>query len=117
DGAVTEIVGGAMDVAALEAAASQPKGEPVAVVVAAIFALGDGQAAEFTGPEDDGVVEETALFEIEDEGGAGLVGHFAEAAKSFRVFVVSVPGLAVEENLDEANALLDEAAGHEATPG
>src|SRR5204863_3937122 len=82
DGAVTEIVGGAMDVAALEAAASQPKGEPVAVVVAAIFALGDGQAAEFTGPEDDGVVEETALFEIEDEGGAGLVGHFAEAAKS-----------------------------------
>ena len=54
DGGVAEVVGRAVDVAPLEAAAGQPEREAVAVVVAAVGPLRDRQAAELAGPEDDG---------------------------------------------------------------
>src|SRR5262245_48152898 len=51
DGLVAEFVGGAVDVAALDAAAGEPHGEAEAVVVATLVALGSGGAAEFTAPD------------------------------------------------------------------
>ena len=51
----------------LNAAAAEPVGEDVGVVVAAFAALRAGHAAELGGPENDRVIEQSALFEIEDE--------------------------------------------------
>ena len=59
-GVVTEVVGGAVDVPAFDAAAGHPDGEAVGVVVATITALSEGCAAEFTSPDDEGGVEEAA---------------------------------------------------------
>ena len=53
DGLVAELVGRAVDVARLEAAAGQPQAEGVAVVVAAVAVLRDRQPAELAGPDDD----------------------------------------------------------------
>ena len=42
-------------------------GEAEGIVVAPAAALGTGHAAEFGGPEHDGIVEETALLEVFDD--------------------------------------------------
>ena len=63
-GAVADFVGFAVDGAGLEAAAGEPSGEALAIVVAARFAAGlhDRQAADFTAPMNNGAVEQAALF-------------------------------------------------------
>src|SRR5262245_43989394 len=87
------------------------------IVIAAILALGYGQAAELAGPEDDGLIEQAALFEVEHEGGAGLIGHLTEAAQFLGVFVVSVTRLAAQINLHETDTPLDEPPSHQTAPG
>ncbi len=52
DGAITEVVGGAVDLAALDAAAGQPDAEPVGVMIAAVLVLGTRRTAELAAPED-----------------------------------------------------------------
>src|SRR5262249_36088809 len=52
DRGVAEVVRRAVDVAPLEAAASQPEAEGVAVVIAALAVLRYRQAAELAGPKD-----------------------------------------------------------------
>ncbi len=82
--------------------------------------MGAGHSAKFGRPEDDGVIEESSLFEVLNEGG-GSGGH-AEGEGSvvtFEVFVaVPVPfGEAVvvaAPDLDVADASFDESAGDEA---
>src|SRR5688572_21010493 len=61
-GFVGPFVGAAVGNAAFDAPASEPVGEAEGVVVAALFALAAGHAAEFGGPKDNGVVEQTAGF-------------------------------------------------------
>ncbi len=63
-GAVTDFVGFAIDGAGLEAAAGEPSGEALAIVVAARFAAGlhDRQSANFAAPMDDRAAEQAALF-------------------------------------------------------
>ena len=74
----SEVVGRSVDVAAFDAAAGEPHGEGVRVVIAAISAaLGHGGATEFAAEDDEGVFEHAALFEILDEGSAGLVDVLA----------------------------------------
>ena len=57
-GAVAEVVGRAVGLAALDAAAGQPDAEAVGVVVAAVAALRAGRAAELAAPEDQRLVEQ-----------------------------------------------------------
>jgi len=62
----------------LDTASGHPHGEAAGVMVAAVilvrqFALAVGRATEFAGEDQDGVVEQPALLEILNEGGAGLV--------------------------------------------
>ena len=73
DGREAEFVGGAVDVAAFDAAAGQPHGEAVVIVVAAVDLAGiraglrqfdGGRAAEFAAPDDERVLEHAALLEI-----------------------------------------------------
>ena len=57
-GVHAEFVGGAVDVAAADAAAGEEGGEGGVVVVATgfgVFALGVRGASEFAGPDDEGV--------------------------------------------------------------
>ena len=125
-GGEAEVIGGTVDVAAFDTATGHPDGEAVVVVVAAFHdafvgaGLGefdDGGAAEFAAPEDEGFIEQAALFEIGEEGADGLIAFAGEAAVVFDV-IVGVPGLAVAvPELDEADAAFEEAAGHEALAG
>ncbi len=121
DDIVAEFVGGAVDGAGLNAAAGHPHGEGFGVVVAAAgaaeggVAFDHGGAAEFAAPDDEGFVEEAALFEVGDEGGAGAVGGAAEFAVVAGDVAVGVP--AFVEDIDEADAAFDHAAGEEAAAG
>ncbi len=104
----------------LNAAAGQPDGEAARVVVAAVVGGGEralrvGRAAEFAAPDDERVVEQAALFEVDDERGGGLVGFGALAADAGGQAAVLVPALVVE--LDEAHAALGQPAGQQAVGG
>lgn len=81
-------------------------------VVVATGALGHGSATEFTAPDDEGVVEEAALFQILDEGGGALVDILCAGLHTADDISVVVPSAVVE--LDKTNATLGHAAGHEA---
>src|SRR5437660_8500381 len=113
-----KLVGCAVADAAFEAAAGHEHGEAVRVVVAAVAGFGDGSAAEFTAPDDGGLIEQAAAFEIADQRGRGLVHVGAAIAEVLVDLAVIVPGLAGAVNdVNGANAALDKAAGQEAAVG
>src|SRR6266550_3648662 len=112
---VAEVIGSAMDVAFLETTTREPERKAVPIVIATILALGHRQTPELAGPKHDGIIKEPALLEIQDERGAGLVGHFAQAAKFLGVLVVRVPRLAVKKDLHKAHALLNQPPRHQTT--
>ena len=117
---VAEVVGAAVFDAGVDAGAGEPDGEAAAVVVAAAVrvpknALAKNSAAEFGEEHHQRVFEEAALFEVVDEGGGGLVDVAALVGELAFDGDVLVPA-AVEE-LDEADAALEQPAGHEAVGG
>ena len=107
DGAVAELVGGTVDVAAFHAAAGKPDREAPVVVVAAHAGLAidqlDGRrATEFTAAEDERFLEEPALFQVGEESGDRLVALLAQRPVRRGDVVVAVPGLNVAvKELDE----------------
>ncbi len=114
------VVGFAVGDAAFDASAGHPGGEAFGVVVAAVVVTGEsalavGGASEFSGEDDEGVIEHAALFEVVDEAGAGLVDVVGLAAHFIGEVDVVVP--ATVEELDEADAALGHAAGEEAVAG
>ena len=58
DGVIAQLVGGAVSLAAFDAAAGQPQAEALLVVVAAIASLADRGPAEFASPDDERAVEQ-----------------------------------------------------------
>ena len=74
DGFVAEFVGGAVDVAGLDAAAGEPAGEAARVVVAAVARFRDRQPAEFAAPHHKGLVQQTEPIQIGDQGRRRPVG-------------------------------------------
>ena len=111
-----EVVGDAVDMAFFEAAPSEPDAEAAVVVIAPIVAaLDHGSAAELAAPDDEGVVEQAALFEVFDQGGAGLVGSLAVLLDGFGEIAMLVPGFVKE--LNEAHPTFGEAAGKQAVAG
>ena len=82
-GVHAQIVGFAVTEARLHAAAGHPDGEGIGMMVAAParpiveVALNERRAAEFSAPNDQRVVQESALLKVADQGGARLVGVFA----------------------------------------
>ena len=120
DEGVAEVIGLSEGGAWLDAAAGSPEGETSRVVVTTIvfagkLALAVRGSSEFSAPDDEGVIEETAHFEVLDEGGGGLVGVVALAGKLFGKGEVLIPAHVVK--LHEADVALCEAAGHEAVVG
>ena len=92
-GLVTEVVGGAVGEAGLHAAAGHPDGEAERIVIATVRALREGRAAEFTGPDDQGGIEQAALAQILDECGDGLIGLLRHLAVAFLHLAVVIPGI------------------------
>ena len=119
-GAVAELVGGAEGEAGLDAAAGQPDGEAVGVVVAAgAVLLGVGGAAELAAPPDERVLEQAAPLQVGEQAGdrpvdgAGVVGVLGQV----RVLVPGrVGGVVAVGHLDEPDARLAEPPGQQALP-
>ena len=87
----------------------------VAAVVGSAIALAIvWSPAEFAAPDDEGVIEHAALFEVSEEGGDGFVDGADEGAVGALDVVVAVPVSGV--GLDEADAFFEEASGEEAFP-
>ena len=116
DGIEAQFVGFSVVESSFDAAAGEPHGEGVGMVIAPIVtALDHGGAAEFATEDDKGVFEHAALFEILDEGGAGLIDILAVLFQAIHEAAVLVPGLV--EKFNEADAALDESAGEEGVVG
>ena len=100
-GAEAKLVRGAVGVAAAGAASSEPAGETIMVVIAAIEGgiFGDRCAAEFTAPQDERALEQAALAEVGEECGKRLVPFAGEFAVRAGEAVVVVPWLTVALSL------------------
>ena len=83
DGVVAEVVGRAVGLAALDAAAGEPDGEAVGVVVAAVLALGAGRPAELAAPDDQGLLEQAALLQVGEQAG-DRAGRSARSKRACR---------------------------------
>ena len=69
DGVEAELVGRAVDDAALDAAAGHPDREAERMMIAAVVPLRAGRAAELGGPDDDRLVEQAALLQVLEQPG------------------------------------------------
>src|SRR5262249_24293559 len=77
-----KLVGGTVNISALDPTAGQPDGKAERVVVAAVLRsalsadLGDGRATELRTADDQSILEQAASFEILDHRGTRSVGVF-----------------------------------------
>src|SRR5439155_16608800 len=111
DHAVTKLIRLADRNPRLDSSAGRPDGERVGMVIAPGVLAGIlvyRSAAELTAPEDDGVVEQTALLEVLDQRGRCLVDLLAPRRQARRIddgsgfqFPMVIPAVVVE--LHEAN--------------
>ena len=120
DGLEAELVGRAVDVAALDAAAGQPHREAVVVVVAAVDLAGVGarvrqldrrRAAELAAPDHQRVVEQAALLQVGEQRGDGLVALAGQLAVVDLDVVVVVPRLALRRARPARSARRARSAG------
>src|SRR5438093_8318862 len=86
---ISVIICTAIGHARFDAAAGQPNGETAWMMIAAIivfgeFALGIAGPAEFTAPNDEGIVKHATSFEVFNQSGAGLIGFAGLIANSRR---------------------------------
>lgn len=102
----------------LDSGAGHPSDEGAAVVITAVGSLGEGGAAEFGGPDEEGVFEEATLFKILKEGGDGFVDSSGDGSKFLGNAAMVVPvifiSLGTAPNLHESGAAFTEASGEEA---
>src|SRR5581483_2152215 len=113
-----DLVRRAVNDPAPDAAAGEPGREPVRVVLPAVRAgLPAGRAAEFRGPDDEGVVEQPAALQVPEEPRDGLVHLRADLRVALPELAVGVPGAVASSavvDLDEAHPSLDETPGRQA---
>jgi len=113
-GLVADLIGFAVVGSAADAAAGHPRREGVGIVIAAGLGtfLGQGEAAELAGADDQGAVEEAALFQICQQSGDRDVRFAGELAVIAGDIDMAIPRALVfhsaAEDLDEAHAALDE---------
>ena len=62
NGLISPFVGGAVGIAGTNAAAGQPNGESLRIVIAPVVVLREGSASEFAAPPDEGVLEQSPRF-------------------------------------------------------
>ena len=121
DDVEAQLVGRAQGEAGLDAAAGEPHGEGLRVVVAAELAAERGvrldhrRPAELAAPDHQRVVEQPALLEVAHQGGTGAVGLAALRLQTPLDVGVVVPPLVVE--LHEPYPALDQASRQQAVRG
>ena len=120
DDIVAVVVGYPVRVARAHSTAGHPHGEAARVMVPAEvigghLALAVVGAAEFAAPDNKGIIEHAAHFQILNEGGGRLVSFLGLFPNIFREIRVSVPALL--KDLNEAHALFREATGEQAIGG
>src|SRR5581483_7941019 len=106
-----DLVGGAVNDAALDAAAGKPDREAIDVVVAAFGALRAGGPAKFRAEHDERLLEQAAALQILQKRGNGLIHLRTVFGMISAEAAVCVPGAraaAAVLNLDEADAALHE---------
>src|SRR5215471_6784504 len=113
---VRPLVAGAVADAALDTSAGQPNRKGKRVMVPPLAGLAAGHPSEFGGPENDGVLEQSARFEIFDQSRTWLVHSRRHGAVVAREILVTIPVAAGEAvvgaapNLYEAHAAFQQAA-------
>jgi len=121
------LIGGAEGEPAFHPAAGEQDGVAIGPVIAADVAVDAWGAAEFAHPQDEGGVEQTALVEIGEQGGQGLIhqgqvpalddGEHAGIVESVgvpaAVLGVLTADALVEVDGDELDPDLDEASGEQ----
>ena len=85
------------------------------VIVFGELALGIASAAKFTAPNHEGVIEHAALFQVLDEGGAGLIGFAGLVSNAGGQIAMMIPALVVE--LDKAHSAFGQAASEQTIGG
>ena len=105
----TKLIAGPKRKPALPPAASEPHAETIRVMVASVVAaLNHRRAPEFPTPNDQRVVEQSALFQVFDERGAGAVRLACLVFQSLGKVAVVIPCLV--KDLYETDAVFDQAA-------
>src|SRR5689334_1196219 len=104
---VAKVVRNAVADARFHSAAGHPDGKAAAVVVATIvflfnLPLAINRTTELAAPDDQCVIEQTALLEILDQGRTGLVGVRALFLDAFGQIVVLVPAAVIKLNKPRA---------------
>src|SRR5680860_1543024 len=117
---ITEIIGLAMYVSRLDACTGHPHRKGLGVMVATIvrfgqLPLGVNGTAEFTAPDDQGILEHAALFQIFDQGGVGLIGQFVLVSDPTGTSDMLIPALMVQ--LDKFHVLFQKFSRHQAVGG
>jgi hypothetical protein len=107
--------------AAFNAAARQKVCEGERIVIAPLGALAARHSAEFGGPQNDGVIEQAARFQIFNERGGGFVHAGGHLEMISRQVFVAVPIASRETvigsapNLNKTHAAFEQAARDQAT--
>src|SRR5436309_14203907 len=107
DSLIRPLIAFAASHTAFNAAAGQPGGEREWIMVASFLALAARHPAKFTGPHDDGIIQEPMRFKIGEKGGGGFLhagAHFTVVL--FQVFV-RIP-VAARDGIVGAAPKLDE---------
>ena len=120
DGMVAIVVGRAEDGAAFDAAAGQPDGESVRVVIAAVGALGHRRAAELATPDHESRFQQTPGFQVAKQGGDRLVDGAGIVLMPVLEIAVLVPAVGADvraEQFDEPDAALDQSPRDQALAG
>ena len=121
DGIEADVITRSVGDAGLHAAAGHPDCVGVGMVIAAPLGtivkgtLDEGRASELAGPNDEGVFEKAAGFEVTDQGGGRLVGITTLVVELGGERTMLVPS-GVHE-LDKARSAFDETASEETVAG
>ncbi len=104
--------------AAPNTTAGHPHREAVMIVIATVAVFGRRRATKLTTPDDERIVEQSALLEVVHQRGDRAIDRPAKVRNGFVVIGVRVPGLAVSViDLHETHAAFDESASQQAAVG
>ena len=119
DRAIAELIRGAEGHAAPDTTTRHPDGIAMGVVIATVGSLGERRAAEFTGPDDQGLVEHSPHAEILEQRGDRLIDRMRVLLVAGLEGVVLVPSVGTHARageFDEANASFDESPCEQTLP-
>ncbi len=115
-GVETQFVGFTQSHPRLDPTAGQPHGKGIGVVVSAVItALHHRRAAKLATPDDQGILKHSALFQVLNQGRAGLIGVLAILLQAVDEVAMLVPSFM--KNLDKADTAFGEPAGKQAGVG